>query len=268
MAILTISREHGSGGREIGHALAKLLGYAHIDKEDILSDIRREGPQWEQSAKDLDEHCPTVWEKYDWSFRGFSALIQSHILKHALGNNVIIIGRGGNFLLKDIPYAYRIRLVAPLEMRIERIMKREGVDHDTARWLCEKVDSERSCFLHSIYGKRWDDPAEYDRVFQITDQLSVDNVVALVRDTLVRRDRNITDAARKTLTMLAAAAVVKAGIATDSRFFIPILDVTYDGNEIVLRGVTHTPKEHKHIEEAARKLAGEYPVRCELHYRK
>jgi cytidylate kinase len=267
MAILTISREYGSGGREIGHAVAKLMGYAYINKEDILSDIRSDGPKWEQSVKDLDEHCPTVWERYDWSFRGFAALVQSHILQHALGNNVVIIGRGGNFLFKDIPYAYRIRVVAPLDVRIERIMKREGVDHDTARWLCEKVDSERACFLHSIYGKRWDDAAEYDRVFQITGQ-SVNDVVALVKDALAERDRNTTDAARNTLTMLAAAATVKAGIATDPRFFIPLLDVTYDGKEIVLRGVTHTPKEHKHIEEAARQLAGGNPIRCELHYRK
>src|SRR5450759_4919390 len=168
MAILTISREYGSGGREIGQAVAKLMGYAYINKEDILADIRRDGPKWEQSVKDLDEHCPSVWEKYDWSFRGFAALIQSHLLEHALANNVVIMGRGGNFLLKDIPHVYRIRVIAPMDIRIEHIMKREGVDRDTARWLCEKTDNERSCFLHTIYGKRWDDAAEYDRVFQIT----------------------------------------------------------------------------------------------------
>jgi cytidylate kinase len=267
MAILTISREHGSGGREIGHAVAKIMGYAYVNKEDILSDIRRDGPQWERSVKDLDEHCPTVWEKYDWSFRGFAALIQKHILEHALNNNVIIIGRGGNFLLKNIPHAYRIRVVAPIEMRIERIVRRESVDRDTARWLCEKVDSERSCFLQTIYGKRWDETTEYDRVFQIQGH-SVDDVVALVRDALIQKDHNITDAARNTLAMLALAAKIKAGIATDSHFFVPTLDVTYDGKEIVLRGVTHTPKEHKHIEEAAQQLAGGKQVRCELHYRK
>lgn len=267
MAILTISREYGSGGREIGHAAAKLMGYAYINKEDILSDIRSDGPKWEQSVKDLDEHCPTVWEKYDWSFRGFAALVQSHILDHALENKVVIMGRGGNFLLKDVPYAYRIRVVAPMDVRIERVMKRESVDRDTAQWLCEKIDSERSCFLHTIYGKRWDDPAEYDRVFQVSGQ-SVEEVVALVKDALIERDRNVTDAARDALTILAAAAKVKAGIATDPRFFIPTLEVTYNGKEIVLRGVTHTPKEHKHIEESARQLAEGKPVRCELHYRK
>src|SRR5574341_2270600 len=144
MTILTISREFGSGGREIGHAAAKLMGYAYINKEDILSDIRKDGTKWEQWAKDLDEHRPSVWEKFDWSFRGFAALIQSHVLEHASKNNVVILGRGGNFLLKDVPYAFRIRVTGPMEVRIERVMKRESVDRDTARWLCEKTDRERA----------------------------------------------------------------------------------------------------------------------------
>lgn len=50
------------------------------------------------------------------------------------------MGRGGNFLLTDIPYAFRIRVVAPLDMRIDRIMEREQVDNDTARWLIDKTD--------------------------------------------------------------------------------------------------------------------------------
>jgi cytidylate kinase len=267
MAILTISREFGSGGREIGHAVAKLMGYAYINKEDILSDIRKDGTKWEQWAKDLDEHRPSVWEKFDWSFRGFAALIQSHVLEHARRDNVVILGRGGNFLLRDVPYAFRIRVTGPLEVRIDRVMKRESVDRDTARWLCEKTDRERAGFLHAVYGKRWDDPAEYDRVFQVTGQ-SVDDVVAMVKEALAERERNATEAARNALGMLTAAAKVKAGIATDSRFFLPVLDVAYDGKELVLRGVTHTPKEHKRIEEAARELAAGLPIRCELHYRK
>ena len=267
MAILTISREYGSGGREIGHVVAKLMGYAYIDKNDILSDIRKDGRKWELWAKDLDEHRPTVWEKYDWSFRGFAALIQSHILEHAQKNNVVIMGRGGNFLLKDIPHAFRTRMAAPLEVRVERIMNREGVDRESARWLCEKTDSERSGFIHALYGKRWDDPAEYDRVFDVTGQ-SVDDVVAVLKDALTERDRLSTEAAQNMLRMMAVAAKIKAGIAVNPRFFIPVLDVVFDGKELVLRGVTHTPKEHKDIEGAARELAAGLPLRCELHYRK
>jgi cytidylate kinase len=267
MAILTISREFGSGGREIGQAVAAELGYEYVDKDKMLADIRAAGGKWEQWAKDLDEHCPTVWERYDWSFRGFGALIQSSILHYAIKDNVVIMGRGGNFLLKDIPYAYRIRITAPLDVRVERIMKRESVGKDTARWLAQKTDADRACFLMTIYGKQWDHAAEYDKVYAM-DSLVIDDAVKDVKAALIERQKKDTGGARRLLEMRALAAKVKAGIATNPKFFIPTLDVFTEGDTIVLRGVTHTPKEHKHIEEAARSLAEGVPVRCELHYRK
>jgi YjbE family integral membrane protein len=264
-AVLTISREFGSGGREIGQQVARSLGYSYVDREAILANIRRDGQKWEQWAEDLDEHCPTVWERYDWSFRGFAALVQLHILEHAQQGGVVIMGRGGNFVLKGVPHAYRIRVTSPLDARIERVVQRESVDRETARWLCEKTDSERSRFLHTIYGGRWDDPAEYDAVFSVAGQ-SVDLEVKAVIDALSLR--TVTTEAQKALGLRVAAARIKAGIATDPSFFIPVFDVLPDGEGLVIRGITHTPKEHKRIEEAARLLAKGLPLRFELHYRK
>jgi YjbE family integral membrane protein len=264
-AILTISREFGSGGREIGHAVARELGYEYIDRERILSDIRQHGVKWEQWAGQLDEHCPTVWEKYDWSFRGFASLVQFHLLEHAKKGSVVIMGRGGNFLLKGVPHALRIRVTAPLDARIERVVKREGVDQDTAKWLCEKTDHERACFLHALYRGRWEDPAEYDRVFATSGE-SVDREVKAIIGDL--KSRTVTSKGLQTLRLLAAAARVKAGIATNPRLFIPVFDVLPDGDGLVLRGITHSPKEHSIIDQEAKKLAGDVPIRCDLHYRK
>ncbi len=266
-AILTISREFGSGGREIGQAVARDLGFRYVDRETLLADIRKDGQKWEQWAEDLDEHRPTVWEKYDWSYRGFAALMQWHIIEHACRGGVVIVGRGGNFVLKGVPHAYRIRVTAPLDARIERIIKRESVDRETARWLCDKTDRERAGFLQAIYGGRWDDPAEYDRVIHVAGQ-SVDSEAAEVKSILADRERAYTESAQQILRLLSAAARVKAGIATNPRFFIPVFDVRPEGNGLVIRGVTHTPTELKSIEDEATRLAGDIPIRCDLHYRK
>jgi cytidylate kinase len=266
MAILTISREFGSGGREIGQAVAQQLGYDYVDKARILGDIKAIGGKWEEWGKDLDEHCPTVWERYDWSFRGFGALIQSIILNYALRDRVVILGRGGNFLLHGIPYAYRIRVVAPVEARLQRIMPRESVDRETAQWLVERTDRDRSCFIHALYGKAWDDPSGYDALFNTGEQ-SLDKVAALVVDALTEKEQFRADEARRTLEMRAAAAQVKAGLVTDPGLFIPTLDVLTDGAHLVVRGIIHNPKEHQRIEALARKLAGDRPLKCALHYR-
>ncbi|MBI5407813.1 MAG: cytidylate kinase family protein [Nitrospirae bacterium] len=265
MAILTVSREFGSGGRELAQAVASQLNYAYIDKQSILSDLKAAGNEWGKWAQDLDEHCPTVWEKYDWSFKGFSALIQSCILNYALKDRVVLMGRGGNFLLKDIPSAFRVKFIAPLESRIERIMKRESVDKKTAKWLAEKTDSERACFIRSIYGKEWDDPYEYDRVFDTSAQ-DEDEIINVIKATLSKKEKSAVDI--KPLRMRAEAARIKAALLTNPKFLIPTLDVYCDDKGIVLRGVVHTPKEHAAVEDEAKKLGKDIPVRCELHYRR
>jgi len=267
MAVLTISRELGSGGREIASGVAEALGYELVDKETLLADIRSHGPRWEQWSKDLDEHAPSVWEKYDWSFRGFVALMQSLLFQYALQDRAVLLGRGANFLLKEIPYALRVRITAPLESRIRRIMSRELVNENTARWLVEKSDRERHGFIHTIYGKDWNDPLEYDLLIDSSSTPLADIVGRLV-ELLRARDPLCDEECRNRLKMRAEAARVKAGLLTDPRLFIPTLDVEFDGRDFVLRGVIHNPREHKLIERAARKLAGELPLRCELHYRR
>jgi cytidylate kinase len=266
MAILTISRESGSGGREIGRAAAEALGYEYVDKERILSDIRKLGNKWEQWTEELDEHSPTIWEKFDWSFRAVGALVQSALLKHALRDKTVIIGRGGNFLLEGIPFSLRIRIVAPIEVRIARRAQKDSVDQERARWLIEKTDRERSRFIYTLYGRHSDDPSEYDLILN-TGFKPVEEAVTLIKELLKERDRFNTDEWRKVLEMRALAASIKAALLSDPSRFIPTLDVDYDGAQLVLRGVIHNPKEHKGIEKAARALAGNVPLKCELHYR-
>jgi cytidylate kinase len=266
MAILTISREYGSGGREIGQTVARELQYEYVDKKRILDDLRAIGQNWEKWGESMDEHRPTIWEKYDWSFRGFGALIQSVILKYALTEHVVIMGRGANFLLQGIAFAHRLHVVAPLEERIARIMVRESVDRETAKWLTEKTDRDRSCFLYSLYGKHWDDPTEYDEVINTSGQ-ALDEIAAKVKKIVMEKDQHLDAAGRRELEMRAAAARVKAGLLTDSGLFVPTLEIFYDGADIVLRGTIHSPKERKRIEEKAAPLAGDHPLRYDLHYR-
>lgn len=263
MAILTISRQFGSGGREIGEGVAAALGYDYVGKHRFLSDLREISEQWEQWGEALDEHAPSIWEKYDWSFTAYGALIQSLLLKHALGDKVILMERGGNVLLRGIPHAYRIRVVAPLDQRIHYIARNEFIDPDTARWLAKKTDHERSGFIYSLFGIDWDDRAGYDHVYDTGEQ-SIEQVVKLVTEVLLARDKLDTPEARHNLEMRAAAAKIKAGLLMDPKRFTPTLDVEFDGRELVLRGIVHSAKEHQRLEEAARKLAGEQCLRCEL----
>jgi cytidylate kinase len=271
MAILTIARKYGSGGREIGQTIAEKLKYDYIDRRRILDDMRAEGKQWEERAKHFDENYPNLWERYDWSFRGFVALNQSYFLDYALKDNTVIMGRGGNFLLKGIPFVLRVRVIAPIEKRIEKVVEREGVNSENARWLIEKADHEMSGAIYLIYGKDWDNPAEYEMVFNTGIQ-TPDEIITTIKNGLLEKEKFNTEKARKMLQLRALAAKIKAEITTNPQYSISVLDV--DPKEegmiekgLVIRGITHNQNDIKKIEETAKKLAGDVPIDCELQYR-
>ena len=63
---------------------------------------------------------------------------------------MVILGRGSAFLLQDIPHVLKVRLFAPLEVRLERVMIKNEVDRKTAEWLIEKID-QRAGRIYSNY---------------------------------------------------------------------------------------------------------------------
>jgi cytidylate kinase len=271
MAILTIARKYGSGGREIGQAIAEQLKYDYIDRRRILDDMKAEGKQWEERAKHFDENYPNLWERYDWSFRGFVALNQSYFLDYALKDKVVIMGRGGNFLLKGIPFVLRVRVIAPIERRIEKVMEKEGVNTENARWLIEKADHEMARAIYLIYGREWDNPEEYERVFDTGIQ-SNDEIITAIKNALLEKEKSNTEKARKILQLRALAAKIKAQITTNPQYNLSAFDV--DPKEermiekgIVIRGIVHNQDDIKEIEESAKRLAGDIPIECELQYR-
>jgi hypothetical protein len=151
MSVLTIARQYGSGGKEIGEAVAASMGYDYVSRKRILDEMRKVGAHWEEHAKSFDEVEPGSWERYKWSFRGFVALSQYQILSHALQDNVVIMGRGGNFLLKGLPFVLRIRTVAPDARRIENIMRwEEEASSENARYLMQKADEDMAGAVYLI----------------------------------------------------------------------------------------------------------------------
>ena len=266
MAILSISREYRSGGEEIGRAVAKELGYDYVDKERLIHDIQSAGEKWENLTREVDEVTPSLWERFDWQYRGYIALVEAHILEYALRNRVVLLGRGGHILLRDVPYALKVRITAPLGTRIERVVQKERLDRRTAQALIEKTDRAREGYIKSNYGEDWSDVQFYDLVFN-TGLQSYEQVVNLLVKALQESDTKVTPEAEQRLRGQAVAARVKARLVIDPKVFIPTLEVIHDGAAVVLRGAVHSSKEYQYLEEIARKYASDLPVRNELHYR-
>ncbi|RJR32499.1 MAG: BON domain-containing protein [Deltaproteobacteria bacterium] len=266
MAILTISREYGSGGREIGRRVAARLDYRYADKELLFQDLEKGGPRWVKAARELDEVCPTVWERYDWQYRGYVALVESLILTYAADDRVVIIGRGGSFLLEGVPFCLRARLVAPLEVRIERIMERERLSRVAAERLITRVDGDRACFIKANYGCEWNEDRFYDMTLN-TGSLTYNQVEDILAEALGEKERLAAPEARAELALKALAHRLKARMATEPRLFVPTLEVSVQDGTIVVTGIIHNPKEVHLLQEIAKEVCGEQPVRFDLHHR-
>jgi len=266
MAILTISREYGSGGHEIGQRVAEKLGYQFVDKERLFQDLDRAGTQWGRLAREVDEVCPTLWERHDWQYRGYVAQTEALILSYAEADKVVLIGRGGSFLLQGIPFSLRVRLVAPLEVRVERVMVRERLNREAAARLITQVDGDRACYVKANYGSDWSQDRLYDLTLN-TASLTYDQVVDILVQGLEEKEPLATPEARAHLQRLALAYRLKARIATDLRLLVPTLKIELEDGALVVSGIIHTPKEQKMIQEIAREVCGEQPVRFDLHRR-
>ena len=271
MSVLTISRQFGSGAKAIGLGVADALGYEYIDRSRMHRDLRAQGPKFEEWAKHFDEHYPAVTERSDWAFRGFVALIQSIILDYAKKDKVILTGTGAGFLLKGIPHVLRIRVVADMETRIDRVQGDDVVNAQTARWLIEKADSEMAGAMYTIYGRDWEDPAEYDMVAD-TSREDKEAIVARVKAALVEREPLYTEEVRRILVMKALAARIKAMITVDPTFMVSVFDVEMKEENmveygLVVRGVVHNREDTQRIQETVRVLAGNIPLEFDLVYR-
>ena len=267
MAILALSRKVGSGTREIGESVAQALNYEFVGIRKIQERMSSVGEKWEHLGKTYGENYPTFLERHNLAFAGYVALAKWIVLQFALEDNVVIVSRGSNFLLKGIPYAFRVRVTAPTEDRIERIMAREGVRRDVAKMLIERADQEMSRSISYIFGKDWDNPSDYDLVVETVTATTKQITDNLVKE-LIHRDSLRTEDALRALALRTKAHEIIAGILVNPKLHMPILDVQPQGDGLVLRGVADNSYTSERAEDIAKRIAGDIPIKFSIHSRK
>jgi len=265
MAIVTISRKCGTGAREVARAVAKSLRYEFVGKDSIYKEIEEYGKEWLAWVARLDDHAPTLLERYDQSHAAYLALVEHCIYGNALKNNVVILGRGGNYLLEKIPYSLRVRITASAEDRGRVLRDRFGIDEAAARKIMNQSDHERSIYINRAYHRNWDDPDDYDMTMN-SGRMGFGELVAQIVNEIPARDELFTTATEETLRRLELASRVKAEIITRFSMFVRTLEVHHDGTAIVLRGVCLLTKEKtRELMQTAMRSAGSTTIRNELY---
>lgn len=182
MAIVTISREMGSGGAIIASDLAAKLGYTLVDGETILKEAEKHGLSHE-AVKNADEKPPAFVDSLDARIEVDIHRIQKIILEYALHGDVVIYGRGGQDILEGVESVLTTRIIAPFELRVERWAEREWLDPDLSRILVRKSDQQRDGFIKYYFDRNWNDPTNYDLVIN-TAKISEEKAVELICNAL------------------------------------------------------------------------------------
>ncbi len=151
MAIVTLTRQSGSLGDEIGMLIARRLGYTFFDKHEIERRIIAKGLPKEEFIK-YDERKPTFLARYAKNRDRYLNFLSSVVLEIAKEGNCVIIGRGAFLFLRDVPNHIALRFVAPFEERIKHMMELKNIETEkAAQLLLEKSDKRKVAFYKSCF---------------------------------------------------------------------------------------------------------------------
>ncbi|CAH2030370.1 cytidylate kinase family protein [Trichlorobacter ammonificans] len=184
MAIITISREMGTGAYSIAQELAKKLKYTLVDGPRLAACAADYGLSVDL-LQSVDEKPPSYNTVEDRQRAACLNRIELILLDYARKGNVILYGRGAQDLLRGCGNLLRLRFIADFDERVERFAEREWIDPDLARELIRRSDHQRGGFIHYYFNRDWNDPLEYDLIFntmRLSPAAIIDSVMSALKD--------------------------------------------------------------------------------------
>ncbi|MBE6769300.1 MAG: cytidylate kinase-like family protein [Ruminococcaceae bacterium] len=193
--VITIGRQYGSGGAEIGKRLAQELGIKFYDKE-LINLAAKESGFSEQILKDYDEK-PTNSFLYSLSLGSYSYdstsfgninvpitdkvfMAQAQIIRDlAEKEPCVIIGRCAESVLKNHDALLSVFIHSDIERRIERICEKKNVTRAQASDMIKKIDKKRASYHNYFSDGRWGEAAEYD--ICLDSKMGIENVVKIIK---------------------------------------------------------------------------------------
>lgn len=179
--VITVSREYGSGGAEIARRVAERLGWRLVD-DCLIEDIARLARVSPEVARKYDE-CVNSWFQrlvnamWRGGFEGSASRVEegafdpermvdlaTRVIREAaeLGN-AVIVGRGGQCILRGRRDAFHVSVHAPMELRVRQLREMFGLTTGATE-RAEEIDARRAAYVRRYLGEDWKDPRLYHLV--------------------------------------------------------------------------------------------------------
>ena len=199
--IITIGRQFGSGGREVGEKLSKKLNIPFYDK-DLLKRAAKESGLCEEIFENFDEKPSSsflyslVMDPYSFGYsnNGFDFPLNHKVFlaafdtikKIADEGSCIIVGRCADYVLQDYENCLNLFIHAPLEDRIKRISAKYDLPENKAKDMIYKKDKQRASYYNYYSNSKWADIKNYHLSIN-SSLLGVDGTVDMIVDLINRR---------------------------------------------------------------------------------
>ena len=198
--IITISRECGSGGRQIGKQLAEKLGYSYYDKE-LIDRVSKESGLAKEFIEEQGEHITgsllfNIASNMTYAGMVFGGnmlplqdqlfVVQSDIIKEiAAKENCVIVGRCADFILRDVPDSLHVFIHGNMENKAERAVKEYGFDPNDVEKTIRKRDKARANHYKYYTDYEWGKAQNYDMTLN-SSTFGIDGCVNLLYDVVTK----------------------------------------------------------------------------------
>lgn len=165
MQVITVSRQIGSLGDVIAAIVAKEKGFRLVGPEQIHERAQTCDVEFKEVCEVYEtEKGPGFWERLFFDTPVYTALFKSLTYEFASEGKVVLVGRGSQLILHDVPGVFSVRTAAPLRVRVPRVAERFGVNESQAEEIVRKHDRQRRALMQSIFEHDVQDWALYDMI--------------------------------------------------------------------------------------------------------
>jgi cytidylate kinase len=260
MSLVVISREMGSGGTQIGKAVAERLGYRFVDREVILEAAHRYDIQEEEMAR-LEESKPTFWQRFNKDRDRYVAFLRAAVCGFAVQDHTVIAGRAAPLLLKGIDHALCVRITAPLAVRAARVAEEEDISQAQAEAKVKRYDAESSARLTWLFDTDCSLPIHYDLVLN-TARGTLESLSQIIVYTVQLPLFQPTPESLRALRNLSLTAQVQAALFREPGLKMLDIQVKAEGSAVYLEAAAFGSYWTEAATRAARSVAGVEKVYC------
>ena len=256
MPLIAMTREMGSLGKDVAAGVAQRANKKVVYHE-IIEPLANKMRLRKSHVERFLEGKSGIWERLTTDRTSLSIFTADETFRFLRDDSTAVIrGWGAVHLLRNIPHVIRVRVCAPFDTRVARMMERLGTDNrETVENEIHLSEEAHSAITKRHFGVNWKDPENYDLVLS-TDRLSVDDCVDEVEGMMKRPRFQETQDSIRLVTNLSLEWAVRSALRRDTRTTEVGITVECLDGVVRLLGVVDDADQAMAVEEVARSIEG------------